>query len=306
MPQSYMRNFILIGLGLAVSASMFSCKSNHICPSFESAYILDQEIRDQTFSRFDEDTLPKEDFIVRKDKNGIIKSVKYKRKKDELLTVKMETIFPQVDPPDTMLLAEQDLTPEQMEQILSEGEKPVNRYNVDQIYYMRHFGQYLPMPEEPSDRELLDEELEEEEIPLEQPKVKKRKKWQFWKKKEPEIEETDSLSTEFEEVDPFEDIDDDQIDKEKLTKKELRRIEQQEQKEQEEQERLREPTIIDLDDFEKNRGNAQPVEDEGIFNKKKKNKQTKPKGEKKIKLPFGKKKKKQTDSVEIIEDDIEE
>ncbi|MDH3708969.1 MAG: hypothetical protein OER04_03715 [Cyclobacteriaceae bacterium] len=298
-----MRNLVLIGLGLAVVAGMFSCKSNHICPSFESAYILDQEIRDQTFSLFDVDTLPKEDFIVRKDKNGIIKSVKYKRKRDEMLTVKMETIFPQVDPPDTMLLAEQDLTPEQIEQILSEGEQPINHYNVDQIYYMRHFGQYLPMPEEPGTRIVDEEGLDDDIIPLEEPKVKKRKKWQFWKKKEPVVEESDSIDYGFEqEADPFEDFDDDQVDKEKLGKKELRQLEQQEKEEEEEEQRLREPTVIDLDDFEKNRGDPQaPTEDEGLF-KKKKNKKAKPKGEKKIKIGFGKKKKK-TESVELIEDE---
>ena len=180
-------------------AGMFSCKSNHICPSFESAYILDQKIRDQTFSLFDEDTLPREDFIVKKNKFGIIKSVKYRKKRDDMLTVKMETIFPQVEPPDTLLLAEQDLTPEQMEQLLQEGEQPVNHYNVDQIYYMRHFGEYLPMPEEPGIRGENEEEFEEE-IPLEEPKEKKRKKWQFWKKKDrfEEFEDSDSVSTGFE------------------------------------------------------------------------------------------------------------
>jgi len=278
---------------------MFSCKSNHICPSFESAYILDREIRDQTFSLFDADTLPKEDFIVRKDKNGIIKSVKYRKKRDAMLTVKMETIYPQVEPLDTMLLAEQDLTPEEMEQILSEGERPVNHYNVDQIYYMRHFGQYLPMPEEPGARGPDGEELEE--IPLEEPVKKKRKKWQFWKKKE--VEPVDSLSTGFEEEEsPFEQFEEDKPD-EKLNKKEQRRLEQEEKREQEELEKAKEPVIIDLEDFQRDRDQATPAQDDS-GNKSKKAK--KPKGEKKIKLGFGKKKKKTTDSVELIEEEEEE
>lgn len=284
-----MRNLILIGLGLAVSASMFSCKSNHICPSFESAYILDKNIRDQTFSLFDEDTLPREDLIVRKDKYGIIKSVKYRRKRDEMLTVKMETIFPQVDPPDTMLLAEQDLTAEQIEQIMSEGEQPVNHYNVDQIYYMRHFGQYLPMPEEPGTR------VQTEEIPLEQPQVKKKKKWQFWKKKDQSVQD-DSVNIGFQE-EPLQ-------EEENPSKKELKQQQQLEQQRTEEIERSKQPTIIDLDDFEEDRDNATAPSDQGLFNNKsgKKKKAPKAKGEKKIKLGFGKKKKK-VDSVEIIEEE---
>ena len=294
-----MRNSVLIGLGLTVIVSMFSCKSNHICPSFESAYILDREIRDQTFSLFDADTLPKEDFIVRKDKNGIIKSVKYRKKRDAMLTVKMETIYPQVEPLDTMLLAEQDLTPEEMERILSEGERPVNHYNVDQIYYMRHFGQYLPMPEEPGTRP-PDEEEELDEIPLEEPVKKKRKKWQFWKKKE--VEPVDSVSTEFEEDNPFEQFDEEE-DKpqENLSKKEQRQLEQEQKREQEELEKAKEPVIIDLEDFERDREQATPTQDDGG----KKSKTKKPKGEKKIKLGFGKKKKKTTDSVELIEEEEE-
>ena len=264
---------------------------------------MDREIRDQTFSLFDADTLPKEDFIVRKDKNGIIKSVKYRKKRDELLTVKMETIYPQVEPLDTMLLAEQDLTPEEMEQILSEGQRPENHYNVDQIYYMRHFGQYLPMPEEPGAR-TLEEEEGGEEIPLEEPVKKKRKKWQFWKKKE--VESADSVSTgsEFEEEDPFEEFNEEEEQpKKNLSKKEQRQLEQQEKREQEELEKAKEPVIIDLEDFERDREQAVPTDDN---NNEKRTKSKKPKGEKKIKIGFGKKKKKTTDSVELIDDEEEE
>ncbi len=271
-------------MALISVATIFSCKSNYICPSYESSYILDQPTRHQKFSLFDQDTLPREDFEVKKNKYGVIKSIKYKKKRDELLTVKMETVFPQVEELDTLLLAEQDLSPEDMERLINEGERPINHFNVDQIYYMRHFGQYLPMPEEPSKREL--EPVEEEEI-LEEPEIKRKKKWKFWKK---EVEDTDSLNIGFEE-----DLGEPQ--EEELSKKELRQQEQVEKEKEVEIERSKQPTIVDLDDFEKNRGISATPSNEKT-SKKKKVKNNKPKEKKKIKLGFGKKKKKE-ESVEL-------
>ncbi len=203
-----------------------------------------------------------------------------------MLTVKKETVFPQVEPLDTLLLAEQDLSPDDMDQLINDGERPVNHYNVDQIYYMRHFGQFLPMPEEPTKRET--ELLEEEEI-LVVPEIKKKKRWQFWKK---EVEETDSLSIGFEEepVEPQE---------EELNKKELRQQEQIEKAKEQEIERAKQPKVMDLEDFEKDRGITTQSSDEKP-SKKKKVKDDKPKEKKKLKLGFGKKKKK-GESVELEE-----
>lgn len=279
-----MRNSIFIGMALFTLATVFSCKSNYICPSFETAYILDQPTRHKKFSLFDEDTLPREDFEVSKNKFGVIKSTKYKKKRDELLTVKMKTIFPEVEAPDTLLLAEQDLSPEEMDALLNDGERKINHYNVDQIYYMRHFGQYLPMPEEPAIRE----EVEDEEL-LEEPEVKKKKKWQFWKKKG---EETDSLSIGFEE-----DIEEPLMEEE-LSKKELRQQEKIKTEKEEELERAREPKVMDLEDFEKDRGISTQPADENP-GKRKKVKDDTPKEKKKIRLGFGKKKR--GESVELEE-----
>jgi len=229
--------------------------------------------------------LPRDDFEVKKNKYGVIKSIKYKKKRDEMLTVKMETIFPQVEPLDTLLLAEQDLSQEDMDQLINEGERPVNHYNIDQIYYMRHFGQFLPMPEEPSNRET---ELVEVEEVLEEPEIKKKKKWKFWKK---EVEHTDSLNIGFEEelVEPQE---------EELSKKELRQQEQIEKEKEEEIERARQPNVMDLDDFEKDRSITTRPSDEKP-SRKKKVKDDKPKEKKKIKFSFGKKKK--GESIELEE-----
>jgi hypothetical protein len=224
--------------------------------------------------------------VVNKNKYGVIQSIKYKKKRDEMLTVKMETIFPEVEPPDTMLLAEQDLSPEDMERLINEGERQINHYNVDQIYYMRHFGQYLPMPEEPSirDEELSEQETADEEL-LEAPEVKKKKIWQFWKK---QGEEVDSLNIGFEEV----------VEPEELSKKELREQEQLEQEKQEELKRAREPKVMDLEDFEKDRGiSTQPPEENQSGKKNRREKS--PKEKKKINLGFGKKNK--VDEVELEE-----
>ena len=278
------------GMAMVVMAVVCSCKSNYICPSYESAYILDQPTRHKKFSLFDEDTLPREDMDANKNRYLVIEQVKYKKKRDEMRTVKMETVFPQVEPPDTLLLAEQDLSAEDIQQLLNEGERPVNHFNVDQIYYMRHFGQYLPMPEEPAigeQEEGASEELEEEI--LEAPQTKKKKKWKFWKK---EVEEVDSLNMGFEE----EVIE--EPEERELSKKELRQKESLEKQQQEEIERAREPKVMDLDDFEKERGNTTQPVDEQAPRKKKKVKS--PKEKKKIKLGFGKKNK--GEAVELEEE----
>lgn len=279
-----MRNSPFPGMAIVLMVAVCSCKSNYICPSYESAYILDQPTRHKKFSLFDEDTLPRKDMNADKNKFLVIRDIKYKQKRDEMRTVKMETIFPQVEAPDTLLLAEQDLSPEDMEQLLNEGKRPINQYNVDQIYYMRHFGQYLPMPEEPSDREQQAGEREEfEEEMLEAPQVKKKKIWQFWKK---QSEEVDSLNIGFEEEVVEE--------KKELSKKELREQERQEQERLEEIERAREPKVIDLEDFEENRGIDAPPSEAGPSRD-----NDEPKKKKKIRIGFGKKNK--TEDVELVE-----
>jgi hypothetical protein len=212
----------------------------------------------------------------------VIEQMKYKKKRDEMRTVKMETIFPEVEPPDTLLLAEQDLSAEDIQQLINEGERPVNHFNVDQIYYMRHFGQYLPMPEEPAAGEAPDGELEEplEEEILEAPQTKKKQKWKFWKN---ELEEVDSANIGFEQ-----DVDSEPVEEE-LSKKELREKEALEKQQQEELEKARQPKVMDLEDFEKERGSStQTVEDAP---RRKTSKTKTPKEKKKTKLGFGKKNK---------------
>ena len=142
-----MRRLLVIVVGCYLVVSFSSCRSNRICPSFESAYLLDDEIQEQTFSLFDQDTLPIA-MEVKKNKYGLIKKVSYRKKENSINTIAMETVYPQLEELDTtLLLAERDPGDEID---LSEPEQRRYKYNVDQIYYMRHFGQYLPMPEEPS------------------------------------------------------------------------------------------------------------------------------------------------------------
>gem|GEM_PF-3129559 len=285
--RSVMRNSSFPAITIVLMVAFCSCKSNYICPSYESAYILDQQTRHSKFSLFDEDTLPKKDMDASKNRYLVIEDIQYRKKRDQMRTVKMETIFPQVEPPDTLLLAEQDLSLDDMEQLLDEGERPVNRFNVDQIYYMRHFGQYLPMPEDPSNREQDGQEGVEEEM-LEEPVVQKRKKWQFWKKK---MDEVDSLNIGIEEefAEPEE---------EEMSRKELRRQEELEEQEQEELEKARQPNVIDLEDFEKDREAATPAVEE-TPSRKRKEQNNPSENKKKIKLGFGKKNK--VDEVEIEE-----
>ena len=78
----------------------------------------------------------------------------------------------------------------------------------------------------------------------------------------------------------------------------MREQEQWEKEQQEELERARQPKVIDLEDFEKDRETtAQPVEDKPARKKRVKNNSSKEK--KKIKLGFGKKNK--GESIEVEE-----
>ena len=287
---SVMRKLFVIALGIYLAAGFFSCRSNRICPSFESAYLLDDEVQEQTFSLFDQDTMPIA-MDVKKNKYGLIKKVSYTKKKNSINTLAMKTVYPQLEELDTtLLLAERD--PGDVID-LSEPEQRRNKYNVDQIYYMRHFGQYLPMPEEPS---IGSQTADEDSVMTDAVEVKQKKWWQFWKKAPQQTDDlTDDDDFTGDETDEISvGVEDDEVEEEprELTKKELRQQEKEEARRQAEIEKKKELKVVDISEFEKGRRDS----DEDVKVKTKKPKAAK----KKVKLnPF---KKKQKEAVELKDD----
>lgn len=73
-----------------------------ICPAFQSSFILNDSIRDITFSVLGPDSLPRE-FVTAKNRFGMIESVTYRQKKGELKTIEMVTIYDPMFPVDSAL-----------------------------------------------------------------------------------------------------------------------------------------------------------------------------------------------------------
>ena len=155
-------------------AGLISCKSNQICPAFQSTYILDDSLRLMAFSPFGADSMPKYGQAVRKNKNGIIVRESYYRKNYEMRTVKMENQFVPIaaDP----LVSSDSLYQEEMAMpdsiVLAEGDSaivdkpatsppnkpaprkyirnydPKDNYNEEQVFYNKLFGELFVAPKE--------------------------------------------------------------------------------------------------------------------------------------------------------------
>lgn len=137
---------------------------NKTCPAFQSYFILDEKTRHNQFSKFDVDSIPKFDYTVRKNKYGIVKKVSYRKKQDEWNKVEMEVIMPTLDRElDSVLIAQEIY--DASDSLLSENRQTPqsirrrDRYNEDQLQYMRLFGKYLRKPVKPADPD-ISEELE--------------------------------------------------------------------------------------------------------------------------------------------------
>ena len=87
--------------------SLTSCKKDYICPAYQSYYLLDSARREQYFSLFGEDSLPKEIVQVKKTKVGIMDEVSYKKRNTDLQNLPMTIVYP--EPKDSLLLQEDSL-----------------------------------------------------------------------------------------------------------------------------------------------------------------------------------------------------
>jgi hypothetical protein len=170
----------ILGITLVLVLTIFSCQRKVVCPAYQSAFYLDKEKTEDFFSLFGEDSIPKSDVTVNKNKYGIIVKVKYKKKKESMNTVKMKTIFP--PPKDSLLLAENnvaEMDSASIDTLFDQSYKNKFKYNRDQKLYMLAMDPYFEY-KDPGDITATDEPAAAEE-PVEE-KKKKRSWWPFGKK----------------------------------------------------------------------------------------------------------------------------
>ena len=120
---------------------MSSCQRKYICPAYQSSFILDEDKTERFFALFGEDSLPKDDYFVHKDKTGIIEKMKRGQKQEEMSTVKMVTIYPAID---SALLASNDLYALNDNDVDSAFTSPPYhqrlKFNRDQEVYMKYIA----------------------------------------------------------------------------------------------------------------------------------------------------------------------
>ncbi|WP_277479480.1 hypothetical protein [Catalinimonas alkaloidigena] len=91
---------------IIISLISSACNRGMICPAFQSSFILNDSIRDITFSVLGTDSLPRE-YVTAKNRFGIMEDVSYRQKKGELKTIEMITIYDPMFPPDSVLTVPQ-------------------------------------------------------------------------------------------------------------------------------------------------------------------------------------------------------
>ena len=189
-----MRKYLFL-LNIVWLLYLTSCMPNRTCPAFQSYFILDEKTRHNQFSKFDVDSIPKFDYAVRKNKYGIVKKISYRKKQDEWNTVEMEVVMPTLDQElDSVLIAQEIY--DASDSLMAENQQTPqsirrrDRYNEDQLQYMRLFGKYLRKPVKPAPPD-ISEELEappSNEEDLEEPEEKKGA-FGFLKKKDKDKKE---------------------------------------------------------------------------------------------------------------------
>jgi len=190
---------------LIILLASVACQRKYICPAFQSSFLLDEQKTEAFFSMFGNDSLPKSNLLVKKNKYGIIVKVKYQKRIKDLETVKMETIFP--PPQDTILMAERNIGMDStaLDSLLNEGPQYDYKFNRDQLVYMRHIGSKLQIPEsKETEEEELDStnQVEGDGDATEEEKPKKSW-WPFGKKnKEEDTNDEDNLPDQNEDDQP--------------------------------------------------------------------------------------------------------
>lgn len=111
-----------------------------ICPAFQSTYILEEDASKQLFSLFGEDSLPKSKILIKKNRYGMIVKVRYRKRLDDMRTIRMKTIYPpdQIDSLDFDDGSFANLENDTLK--LEASERSNVRYNYDQQNYMKYIG----------------------------------------------------------------------------------------------------------------------------------------------------------------------
>lgn len=211
---------IFLCLILATALWAGACNDKVVCPAFESYYMHDLEGREQFFSYFGEDSLPKADLATaRRNKNGLghkSRLFAYRTKEATLRTIPMEDVMPAEEDEldadsltpvdqqyidelqaDSTLVASADTVPTLRERPTGPGGRP-QRINTDQHYYNRRFGELLlnPIPPPVPMRKLPKEERQEAKKANKDRKKKDKGPGLFSKLFGKKGAETDSLAVE--------------------------------------------------------------------------------------------------------------
>jgi len=91
---------------IIISFVATACSRGVICPAFQSSFILNDSIRDITFSMFGPDSLPKP-YLTAKNQFGIIESQTPREKRNSIKIIDMVTIYDPMPASDTTLVLPQ-------------------------------------------------------------------------------------------------------------------------------------------------------------------------------------------------------
>ncbi len=231
-----------------------TCSCNdRICAAYQSTYILDAAEQHKFFSLFGEDTLPKEEIDVNKNKYGIMAKVSYRRRVNQLAIIEMVNVLPTpIDSIslDSLQLYDGDtiLGESVAEEAMVTNDHGANdlysgHYNVDQAFYMYKFGDILlaqieavhaPKKEELSDEDIANQLTEQDSLGLDSLDTgskKKRKKKKKKRKNKNKLNDADSLSSDSLDEEDFSlDEQDSEQELTKAEKKEQKRKEKERKK----------------------------------------------------------------------------
>lgn len=87
-----MHKYLLVIL-ICMIAALEGCKSNKVCPAYQSSFIHGKEKQEEFFSYFGNDSLPK-DMSTDKDKHGIAQGSTPKTYKKDHYNVPKQDVYP--------------------------------------------------------------------------------------------------------------------------------------------------------------------------------------------------------------------
>ena len=192
-----MKHFKRLGLLIIVVLFAWSCAERTICPAYQSAFIHDKEVLTKRFSYFKEDSTPKI-LTASKNKYLIAEKQPYWKKVRSLNTVKMETVYPQLD--DSVQLAGDVTLQAEMDVIdtVALDSTAINEigweehFNVEQEFYFYYFNDILVYPEERAILEAADAQKDKIDKDQAARTGQKQNIWQKFKgifKKKPKTDE---------------------------------------------------------------------------------------------------------------------